>query len=72
MLHSHICISTDTLNNLISAKQNLVVFQSFGISTEYVTLTVTNVNHLMLAVKEEMFHVLIWPRVVETVLLVSR
>jgi hypothetical protein len=51
MLHSHIWIITDTLNTLISVTQNCVVFLSFGISTEYITLTVTNVDHLMLAVK---------------------
>jgi len=37
----------------------LVVFLSFGTNTEYGMFTVTNVNQLMLAVKEEMFHVLL-------------
>ena len=61
MLHSHTCIwiSTETLKNLISATQNFVVFLSFGINTECGTFTVTDVNQLMLAVKEEMRHVLL-------------
>jgi len=71
MLHSHIWIITDNLNNLIKATQILVIFLSFGINTEYGTFTVTNVNHLMLAVKEETFHVLLCPRTTESVLSVS-
>ena len=72
MLHSQIWIITDTLNNLIGATQSLFVFLSFGISTEYGTFTVTNVNHLMLSVKEEMFQVLLCPRMAENVLSVSK
>ena len=72
MLHIHICIITDTLKNLIGATQNLVIFLSFGINTECGTFTVTNVNPVMLSVKEEMFHVLLCPRMAENVMSVSR
>jgi len=72
MLHSQIWIITGTLNNLIIATQSFFVFLSFGINTEYGTFTVINVNHLTLTVTEEIFHVLLRPRVAENVLLVFR
>jgi hypothetical protein len=62
MLHSHIWVNRDTLNNLIVATLTLVFFSSFDIITEYVSFVITNVSHLVLAVKEEIFH--LWQKIV--------